>query len=140
MRILIVEDDYAVRTVLKNLFANHEVTTVTTLAGALKHVAEYKPHLVLLDCMLDDTKSPQETVDSIPKMAETSPETAVLLYTGYGSEEIKSKAIQHGAVGLIKKGSVWRISELATEIRSILLTSRFSPLIKELEDVLKVKL
>jgi len=140
MKILIVEDDKNLASVLQNMFAGHKTIVVSELKAAMTVVENEKPDLVILDCMLDDTCHPNDTVCGIPKMIEKSPNTAILLYTGYGSDEVKNQAIAGGAVGLIKKGSVWKLSELASQIKAILHGSKFPHLVEKLEDVLNVKL
>ena len=140
MRILIVEDNRNLATILERMFANHNTTTVSKLEDAVEKVAQQKPDLVILDCMLDDTNHPHQTINDIPRMIESSPDTAILVYTGYGSDEIRAEAIARGACGVIAKKPMRSISELTVEMKQILADSKFASLVQELEDVLEIKL
>lgn len=138
MNILIVEDDKNLANVLQVMFAKHKTTSVTKLKSAVEFIESEKPDLVILDCMLDDTLHPGETVNSIPEMIAKSPNTAILVHTGY--DDVRKTALESGAIGYIKKGSIKTLTELTKEIKTILQGSKFPHLVQELEDVLQTKL
>lgn len=140
MKVLIIEDNQNLASLLQRLFCNHQTRVESSLEAGLKAVEEDKPDLVVLDCLLDDTTAPEQSISGIPQMIKCSPDTAVLVYTGYGTDALKAQAIASGAIGLIKKEPILKISELTTQIHGILANSKFPHLIKELEDVLGTKL
>lgn len=140
MRILIVEDDTNLAEVLSRFFANHETRTVTKLSDALLQVREYEPDLVILDCLLDDTTSAKEAIDAIPQMRQSSPTTAVLVYTGVRDDLLKAYAIAQGAVGLVQKNPIRNLIELKEDFKEVLCKSAFPHLIQELENAIGCKL
>ena len=99
-RILIVDDDPAlVESFQFALQPTWEVLTATTGLAALETFTRTSPDLVLLDHRLPD----------IPGLAvlrlinQMSPATAVILITGYGSEELAVEAFRGGVRDYLKK-------------------------------------
>jgi YesN/AraC family two-component response regulator len=99
-RILIVDDDPTLVEGLQlALEPTWEVLTATTGLAALETFTGASPDLVLLDHRLPD----------IPGLAvlrlinQMSPETCVILITGYGSEELAVEAFRGGVRDYLKK-------------------------------------
>jgi YesN/AraC family two-component response regulator len=99
-RILIVDDDAALLEGLQiALEPTWEVFTATNGLAALEAFTGASPDLVLLDHRLPD----------IPGLAvlrlinQMSPETGVILITGYGSEELAVEAFRGGVRDYLKK-------------------------------------
>jgi YesN/AraC family two-component response regulator len=99
-RILIVDDDPALVEGLQlALQPPWEVFTATTGLAALESFTGASPDLVLLDHRLPDI--PGLTI--LRLINQMSPETGVILITGYGSEELAVEAFRGGVRDYLKK-------------------------------------
>jgi len=78
-----------------------------TLAGRLR------PDVLLLDLELPAMGG----VEAIPRLAEASPSTRVLVFTAYDTEERVLGAIQSGAKGYLLKGAA--SAEIARAVRAV---------------------
>ena len=99
--VLVVDDDRAVRTVLKvNLTKSHmEVVTVDTADGALAALHE-RPW----DLVLTDVKMPGMTgIELLAQVRASWPEVPVVVMTGYGSVEDAVAAMKGGAADYLIK-------------------------------------
>lgn len=100
-RVLVVDDDRAVRTVLKVNLGKEgmDVTLATTAVEAMERLRE-RPY----DVVLTDVKMPGHSgLDLLTKIKATWPETQVVVMTGYGSVEDAVSAIKAGAADYIIK-------------------------------------
>ncbi len=99
-RIMIVDDDPALLEGLQlALQSTWEVFTATTGLAARETFTGTSPDLVLLDQRLPDI--PGLTI--LRLINQMSPETGVILITGYGSEELAVQAFRGGVRDYIKK-------------------------------------
>jgi YesN/AraC family two-component response regulator len=99
-RIMIVDDDPALLEGLQlALQSSWEVFTATTGLSALETFTGTSPDLVLLDHRLPDI--PGLTI--LHLINQMSPETGVILITGYGSEDLAVQAFRGGVRDYLKK-------------------------------------
>jgi two-component system NtrC family response regulator len=98
-RILIVEDDDAIRTQLKYALRDeYTLSLAGDRAEAMTLVAEGKPDLVTLDLGLPPRPdSAEEGLKALEEILQTSPATRVLVVTGNGDRENAFRAVQLGA-------------------------------------------
>jgi two-component system NtrC family response regulator len=98
-RILIVEDDDAIRTQLKYALRDeYTLSMAGDRAEAMTLVAEGKPDLVTLDLGLPPRPdSAEEGLKALEEILQTSPATRVLVVTGNGDRENAFRAVQLGA-------------------------------------------
>lgn len=101
IRLLIVDDE---KIALKNLAhvlkkENYEVTTTTSGRIALKWVEERNFDVVLTDLRMEKV----DGMKILRKCKEISPDTEVIMITGYATVETAIQAMQHGAYHYIAK-------------------------------------
>ncbi len=92
--ILVVDDDSSIRRLLTRIFDDEPFVVQTAVNGyeALEKISSYYFHAVIVDLRMDEMTG-EELVN---KILEETPQTAVLILTGYGSID--------SAVRLMKKG------------------------------------
>jgi DNA-binding NtrC family response regulator len=118
-RILIVEDDLDVQTVLQGILVQngHTVTTASSLAGALQKVDEQTFDVVLLDIQLPDGSG--ELI--LPDILARDPFQKIVIVSGEFSLDVVSRARRNGAFHYYTKPftaeTLLQIVELAMESR-----------------------
>jgi two-component system, chemotaxis family, chemotaxis protein CheY len=101
-RILIVDDSFYMRTMLKNMLtdAGYEVVgEAPNGQTALKMAKETNPDLVTLDVILPDNTG----LDVLKGIRKDQPEMKVIIVSAVGQEVIVSEAIENGALAYIVK-------------------------------------
>jgi len=101
-RILVVEDENAIRLALKGLLTRegYEVELAGDGAAAMSALANQAYDLVLTDLALGRGAS---GMDVLNKVKELRPETAVVMITAHGNEKIAVEAMKSGAEDYIPK-------------------------------------
>jgi putative nucleotidyltransferase with HDIG domain len=115
-RILVVDDDAAVREVLAAILADegYEVATATGAAAALDRVAAGD-----VDLVLSDLKMPgHDGLWLLDRLREDHPTTAVILLTGYGDTDVAVDCLRRGAHDFLQKPP--RLPELVRSIERAL--------------------
>ena len=112
--ILVVDDEPAIRESLEFLLseANYKVALAEGGLDGLKKLESDLFYLVLLDVMMPD-KNGLEVLDEIGR---SSPETAVIMITAFGTIENAVRAIKSGAVDYVTKP--WDNEKLLLDIRN----------------------
>jgi two-component system response regulator HydG len=101
MKILIVDDDYSILDTLRDVleYKGHEVLTVGSGPEAIEMVGKD-----LFDVVLADIKMPGiNGVDTFIEIKKISPETAVIMMTGFSVEELVQKALREGVYACVYK-------------------------------------
>jgi DNA-binding NarL/FixJ family response regulator len=80
----------------------HEVLTTTSGLAGIELVQQVRPSLVILDLVLPDT----DGLEMLQRIREIAPQTAVVIFTAWGSELIERKASSLGARAFLQKGRV----------------------------------
>lgn len=100
-RILIVDDERAVRKLLRDFFRSEgfEVCEAASGREALKMAREVEFHIILTDL-----KMPDETgIEVLKQIRSISDRTAVFILTGYPSPETSLRALELDVDGYISK-------------------------------------
>ena len=112
--ILVVDDEPAIRDSLETLLseANYRVTLAKNGSEGIKNIERDIFDLVLLDVMMPD-KNGLEVLEEIHL---SSPETAVIMITAFGTIENAVKAIKSGALDYVTKP--WDNEKLLIDIHN----------------------
>jgi len=117
IRIVVVDDHPIVRQGLVATLDDEPDFEVVGAAGssedALALVREHRPDLALLDLELPGLSG----VEAIPLLSEASPDTRVLVFTAYDTDERVLSAIRAGAKGYLLKGA--SVAEIARAVRTV---------------------
>jgi DNA-binding NtrC family response regulator len=102
--ILIVDDDSAIRSSLVSLLKSDavETRTASTLEEAEMLLKTQTFDLAIVDLRLRGSEG-LEGLELISTIKARTPETQVVLFTGYGSPEIEQEALKRGAVDYWEK-------------------------------------
>lgn len=117
LKICVVEDDAATKALLQTLLSKsplpiYEVEFAGSLSAALELLGNTHFDIVLLDLNLPDSKG----LDTLVRLSEAYPHTAIVVTTGYYGEDIGPKAVAMGAQEyLIKDG--YNVGTLTKSIR-----------------------
>jgi DNA-binding NtrC family response regulator len=100
-RVLIVDDEKAMRLALKGLLAKegYEVDTAESGEQALRAIAAGSFHVVITDLSMRDV----DGMDVLEHARRVDPDTAVVMITAYGSEKIAVAAMKRGAADYLPK-------------------------------------
>lgn len=101
-RILVVDDSFYMRTIIKNMLldAGYEIVgEAGTAAEAMEQIKKLNPGLVTLDLILPDNNG----TDLLQKIKEEHPEIKIVVVSAVGQELILSKANDLGASDYITK-------------------------------------
>jgi PAS domain S-box-containing protein len=122
-RVVIVEDDVDLATVLQATFARHgiEALSVHTMADALQIIPEADPDLVVLDLTLPDGNG----AELLERLRSTTPlrNVPIVVYTGRDIPADELKQIQQADVSVFTKSrvSVQQFEESVLELLGALL-------------------
>ena len=115
--ILVVDDHPIVRQGLVGVLEDEDEFSVIGSAGsaeeAVSLVARHHPDLVLLDLELPGL----DGIAALPRLAEASPQSRVIVFTAYDSDERVFGAIRAGAKGYLLKGAT--TEEIGRAIRAV---------------------
>lgn len=101
-RILIVDDSFYMRTMLKNMLtdAGYEVVgEAANGAQAVEMATSTNPDLITLDVILPDNTG----LDVLKSLRQTQPNAKVVMCSAVGQEVIVNEAIENGALAYIVK-------------------------------------
>lgn len=101
MKILVVEDEAAVRSVLVDLLGGlgYDVVEASDGAKGWEKAQAERPDLVITDVSMPKMKG----TDLLAKVKQASPETPVIVITGYASLKLAVDAVRMGAYSFIQK-------------------------------------
>jgi two-component system NtrC family response regulator len=116
-RLLIVDDDEAIRNQMKWAFAaDCELAFAWDGASVLEQVAAFRPEVVALDLGLPpDPRNASEGLRLLREILKLRPTAQVIVITGNPDKENALKAIQHGATDFYSKPV--DLDELAVSVR-----------------------
>jgi two-component system response regulator PilR (NtrC family) len=115
-RILVVDDDQGIRDFLEILLTR-EGYSVKTAPGGKEAISLCKKKK--FDLVITDLKMPKiDGIDVLRAMKEISPETLVILITGYASGETAVEAMKEGAYDYLEKN--FTVDELKATVQAAL--------------------
>lgn len=131
--ILVVDDEPAIRENLEVLLseANYKVALADSGVDGLKKLESDLFDLVLLDVMMPDKNG----LEVLEEMHHSSPETAVIMITAFGTIENAVQAIKSGAVDYVTKP--WDNEKLLLDIRNGIQKRKLQHENRELKRTLK---
>ncbi len=100
-RILIVDDEDSIRSILRQLFEyeGHTVEEAGSGADALARVEEFNPHLVFLDVKMPG----MDGLEVLEKLHELLPGLQVVMISGHGTIDSAVDATRKGAFDFLEK-------------------------------------
>jgi len=101
LKILIVDDEVAIRDIIKELLQCEGYSTKTADSGiaALSVIDEFKPNVILLDIRMPD----MDGLQCLRRIKENYPAIEVLMISGFASSEIAKKSLELGAYDYMNK-------------------------------------
>ena len=118
IRILIVEDDGQVRTLIRELLAQESTLEIVAETGdgseAVTLAKQHRPDIVLMDLSLkgiDGLKATRLIKKSLPS-------TAVVILTGYGFEDLKERARE--SPQLVQSSAFLGKDEISTRLLAVI--------------------
>ena len=115
-RILVVEDDEEMRSLLKDFFEDEgfEIDSVSNGSEAFRILVRE-----LFDLVITDIRMPGLTgLDILPGIKKLQPEAPIIVITAFGSEEVHRRAIERGATAYLEKPL--HFHELKTMIHEVI--------------------
>jgi two-component system response regulator AtoC len=100
-QILVADDDSSIRSLLKQVLADEGYAVLEAATGTevVERVGEAHPDLVIMDVRMPEL----DGIEALPKVKSSSPGTAVLIMTAFGSSNAAIKAMELGAFDYITK-------------------------------------
>jgi DNA-binding NarL/FixJ family response regulator len=80
---------------------------------AIDVVRELRPHVLVLDLAMPE----MDGIEALPHIREASPDTKVIVVTGFGSESMRQRALDAGAALFAEKGT--DVGELVGRIKAL---------------------
>jgi len=115
-RILVIEDDQEMRSLLKDFFEEEgfEIHSVSNGSEAFRILVRE-----LFDLVITDIRMPGLTgLDIIPGIKKLQPNVLIIVITAFGSDEIRLRAMARGATAYLEKPL--HFHELRTMIHEII--------------------
>lgn len=116
--VLVVDDAAEVRTLVRARLRMSGLVEVVGEAGdgaeALGLVTALRPDLVLLDVSMPV----MDGLDALPRILQASPQTRVVMYSGFQEEGLAHRALELGAAAFLEKATA--LDTLAEELTAIL--------------------
>jgi DNA-binding NtrC family response regulator len=100
-RILIIEDDEEMRSLLKDFFEEEglETDSVNNGSEAFRKLVKES-----FDLIITDIRMPGLTgLDILPGIKKLHPEAPIIVITAFGTEEVHRRAIERGATAYLEK-------------------------------------
>ena len=100
-RILVVDDEVAIRNLLKEFLSRkgYDVYTAPDGRAAIAEVKEIRPHIVLLDIMMPGMGG----IDTLKEIKKVDPRVVVIMLTAIADNELGLRTLELGASDYICK-------------------------------------
>jgi CheY-like chemotaxis protein len=101
-RILVVDDERLVCDLLKTVLSNHGHQVLTAFNGkqGVELFRQRMPHFTLLDLRMPEKSG----IEVLKEIRQINPEAAVMIMTGWGSDDLESQARALGITEFLNKG------------------------------------
>ncbi len=117
VRIMIIEDDEEMRSLLEDFFEAEGFKTDSASNGADALRILSKNHF---DLVITDIRMPGLTgLDILPTIRRLKPEIPIIVMTAYASDDARRRSLERGATAYLEKPV--HLSKLRTVIREIML-------------------
>ena len=117
VRIMIIEDDEEMRSLMKDFFEEEGFETDSASNGVDGLRILSKDHF---DLVITDIRMPGLTgLDILPRIRRLKPETPIIVITAYGSNDVRRRSLERGATTYLEKPI--HLSKLRTVIREMVL-------------------
>ena len=124
VRVMIIEDDEEMRSLMKDFFEEEGFETDSASNGVDGLRILSKDHF---DLVITDIRMPGLTgLDILPRIRRLKPETPIIVMTAYGSDDVRRRAFERGATDYLEKPI--RLSKLRTLIREVALRKELGKL------------
>lgn len=114
VRVLVCDDVKAFRTLLRCSLEEEGIDVVGEAADGnegVRQAAALRPDVVLLDLSMPEC----DGLEAIPQLRLRSPETQIVVLSGYTAERMADAAMASGAVAYLEKGA--ELSEIVRTVR-----------------------
>jgi DNA-binding response OmpR family regulator len=100
-RILIIEDDEEMRSLLKDFFEEDgfDIDSVGNGSEAFRKIAREPFNLIITDIRMPGLTG----LDILPGIKKLQPEASIIVITAFGSEEVRRRAYDRGATAYLEK-------------------------------------
>jgi len=98
VRILIVDDEPAIREVMRLILKNYEVVEAANGLEALKKYKEYMPDLILMDIMMPRMNG----IEATKAILESFPDAKIVAVTAYATHK-GEEMLEAGAIDILEK-------------------------------------
>lgn len=102
-RVLIISDDSASAKMMQNILRHHRLLNTDEVRGgaaAIQHIPAQEPYHIILS---DLSGALPGSIDVLQSARERSPDTKVIVVTGFGDHQLVIDAIKAGAYGYLHK-------------------------------------
>jgi two-component system response regulator PilR (NtrC family) len=125
IRILIVEDDEEMRSLLRDFVGEEGFEADTVMNG---YEAFRKLVKEPFDLIITDIRMPGLTgLDIVPRIKKLQPEIPIIVITAFGSQEVHQRALERGATAYLEKPiRFYKLRELIHQMVSSSLNSNFA--------------
>jgi len=128
-KVLLVEDSPGDARLLREMFYEHgrhdiDLTHVTQMSDAERHLAEHAVDVILLDLGLPDAQG----LEAIQRAHAAAPRVPLVVLSGLDDEQVAVRALQEGAQDYLVKGQI--------ETRGLMRALRYARERKTMEDAL----
>ncbi|RMF84825.1 MAG: response regulator [Nitrospinota bacterium] len=115
-KILLIEDEPSLRKNLELLLTmeRYAVTTAADGVDGLRYLQEERFDLVITDVMMGEVSG----FDVLEHISTHHPDTPVILFTGYGTNDLRQEALRKGAYRCIPKP--FDVEDFLTVVRKAL--------------------
>src|SRR5437016_4111169 len=99
--ILVADDDSSIRSLLRQLLSDegYSVAEAATGVEVVDKVKEASPDLVIMDVRMPEL----DGIEALSRVKASSPKTAVLIMTAFGSSNAAIRAMELGAYDYVTK-------------------------------------
>lgn len=120
LRVALCDDDPRFRTLVRAVLAGEEDMEVVGESGdgrgCVEQIAQLRPDAILLDLVMPEMMG----FEAIPRLADASPETKVIVLSSQPAGRVEAAVRRLGAIGFIEKGGAHLVDSLAGQVRAVL--------------------
>ncbi len=116
IRIIIIDDDEEMRSLLKDFFEGEgfETDSANSGAEAMRRLSENHFDLVITDIRMPGLTG----LDILPRIRRLKPEVPIVVMTAHGSDDVRRRSLERGATIYLEKPIP--LSKLKTVIHEVM--------------------